>query len=126
MKNEDKQYALTVITNILKVMHNKEYENILNYVDECEVDDIGELFYYVQETLNLNGFDSFDEYGAPCNFHPKYKYSQINFYEFNDNSGFAVDYALTSNSKLADMCLQMEFLYTDDGLKSVFITVDPQ
>jgi len=27
---------------------------------------------------------------------------------------------------LADMCLQMEFLYTDDGLKSVFITVDPQ
>lgn len=44
----------------------------------------------------------------------------------NDNSGFAVDYALTSNSKLADMCLQMEFLYTDDGLKSVFITVDPK
>ena len=116
MKSEDKQYALTVITNILKVMHNKEYENILNYVD-----DIGELFYYVQETLNLNGFDSFDEYGAPCNFHPKYEYSQINFYEFKDNSGFAVDYALTSNSKLADMCLQIEFLYTDDGLK-VFLS----
>ncbi|MBD8034915.1 DUF7668 domain-containing protein [Solibacillus merdavium] len=126
MKTEDKQYALTVITNILKVMHNKEYENILNYVDESEVDDIGELFFYVQETLNLNGFDSFDEYGAPCNFNLKYEYSQINFYEFNDNSGFAVDYDLTSNSKLTDMCLQIEFLKTDDGLKSVFITVDPR
>ncbi|MBG9456563.1 hypothetical protein ABE61_21745 [Lysinibacillus sphaericus] len=126
MKSEDKQYALTVITNLLNVMHSKEYENILNYVDESEVDDIGELFYYVQETLNLNGFDSFDEYGAPCNFHPEYEYSQINFYEFNDNSGFAVDYDLTSNSKLVDMCLQMEFLYTDDGLKSVLIAVDPR
>ena len=126
MKTEDKQYALTVITNILKVMHNKEYENILNYVDESEVDDIGEFFFYVQETLNLNGFDSFDEYGAPCNFNLKYEYSQINFYEFNDNSGFAVDYDLTSNSELTDMCLQIEFLKTDDGLKSVFITVDPR
>jgi len=32
-----------------------EYEKILNYVDESKVDDIGELFYYVHETLNLNG-----------------------------------------------------------------------
>ncbi|AVK97112.1 hypothetical protein FCT18_05850 [Lysinibacillus sphaericus] len=126
MKSENKQYAITVITNILKVMHSKEYEKILNYVDESKVYDIGDLFHYVQETLNLNGLDSFDEYGAPCNFHPQYEYAQINFYEFKDNSGFAVDYDLTSNSKLADMCLQMEFLYTDNGLKSVFITVDPQ
>ncbi|MCS1382648.1 hypothetical protein NXZ75_10630 [Lysinibacillus sphaericus] len=50
MKSENKQYAITVITNILKVMHRKEYEKILNYVDESKVYDIGDLFHYVQET----------------------------------------------------------------------------
>ena len=128
MKNEDKEYALTVIKNVLKTMHNKKYMKILQYVDESEEDEVGmsELFNYVQETLESNGFDAVDEYGIPCNFYPGHEYSQAEFFEFDDGSGFAVDYNLTSNSELVDMSLQIEFLYIPGGLKSVFVTVDPQ
>ena len=46
--------------------------------------------------------------------------------EFDNNSGFAAEYDLTSDSELVDLCLQMKFLYQKSGLKSVFVTIDPQ
>ena len=44
----------------------------------------------------------------------------------DDGSGFKLDYDLTTDSELMDLSLQLEFLYADKGLKSIFITVDPQ
>lgn len=66
------------------------------------------------------------EYGAPCDFDPSYEYSQLNIYMSDDGSGFKLDYDLTTDSELMDLSLQLEFLYADKGLKSIFITVDPQ
>ena len=43
------------------------------------------------------------------------------------NMMIAVDYDLTSDSELVDMCLQMKFLYTaDGGMRSVFVGIDPR
>lgn len=125
MKN--KEQAISVIEKVLRSIHNQEYKSIVNYVDETEIEDLDSLFHFVQGTLELNGYGSIDEYGVPCNFHPKYEYSQMSFYEYDDNSGFAVDYDLTSGSELVDMCLQMKFLYTaDSGMRSVFVGIDPR
>ncbi len=45
----------------------------------------------------------------------------VEIYDYNDHSGFAVDYEMTSNSELSkDMTLQLEFLYTKDGYKVRF------
>ncbi len=126
MTNENKQKAITVIKNVLSVLHGKQYERILDYVDESEIEDIDSLFDCVQGTLEINGFDAIDEYGVPCNFNPKYEYSQMEFYEYDDKSGFVVEYDLTSESELVDLCLQMKFLYVDSGLKSIFKNIDPQ
>ena len=41
------------------------------------------------------------------------------------NSGFAVDYQMTSDSELVDLTLQLEFLYTKSGLEIVFVGIDP-
>lgn len=125
MKN--KEQAISVIEKVLQSIHNEEYKRIVNYVDETEIEDLDSLFHFVRGTLELNGYGSIDEYGVPCNFHPKYEYSQMSFYEYDDNSGFAVDYDLTSGSELVDMCLQMKFLYTaDGGMRSVFVGIDPR
>ena len=125
MKN--KEQAISVIKKVLQLIHNEEYKSIVNYVDETEIEDLDLLFHFVQGSLELNGYDSIDEYGVPCNFHPKYEYSQMSFYEYDDNSGFAVDYDLTSSSELVDLCLQMKFLYTaDGGMRSVFVGIDPR
>lgn len=127
MDTRYKENAIKVIEKVLWSIHNKEYKAIVNHVDETEKGDMDSLFQFVQGTLELNGYDSIDEYGVPCDFHPKYEYSQMNFYEFDDNSGFAVDYDLTSNSELVDLCLQMKFLYiADGGMRSVFIGIDPR
>lgn len=89
-----KENAIKVIEKVLRSIHNEEYKSIVSYVDKTEIEDMDSLFHFVQGTLELNGYDSIDEYGVPCNFHPEYKYSQMSFYEYDDNSGFAVDYDL--------------------------------
>lgn len=113
-----REKVIEVITNILKDIHLK------NYVDESEIDDLNEFFGYVEKTLELNDYDTIDEYGVACNFHPPYEYSQLEIYDYNDHSGFAVDYEMTSNSELVDMTLQLEFLYTKDGYKVRFLNID--
>ena len=119
-----KEKVIDVITNILKAIHLKKYEDIMNYVDESEIDDLNEFFGYVEKTLELNDFDTIDEYGVECNFHPPYEYSQLEIYDYDNQTGFAVDYDLTSNSELVDMVLQAEFLYTDNGYTVRFLNVD--
>ena len=120
-----KEKVIDVITNILKAIHLKKYEDIMNYVDESEIDDLNEFFGYVEKTLELNDFDTIDEYGVECNFHPPYEYSQLEIYDYDNQTGFAVDYDLTSNSELVYMMLQVEFLYTDNGYTVRFLDVDP-
>ena len=60
-KKRDDSYkrekVIEVITNILKDIHLKNYEDIKNYVDEFEIDDLNEFFGYVEKTLELNDFD---------------------------------------------------------------------
>ena len=65
------------------------------------------------------------KYGVECNFHPNYEYSQLQVYEFNDQTGFVVEYAMTSDSELVDLTLQLEFLYNNDGYKITSVDVDP-
>ena len=119
-----KEKVIDVITNILKAIHLKKYEDIMNYVDESEIDDLNEFFGYVEKTLELNDFDTIDEYGVECNFHPPYEYSQLEIYDYDNQTGFAVDYDLTSNSELVYMMLQVEFLYSDNGYTVRFLNVD--
>ena len=119
-----KEKVIDVITNILKAIHLKKYEDIMNYVDESEIDDLNEFFGHVEKTLELNDFDTIDEYGVECNFHPPYEYSQLEIYDYDNQTGFAVDYDLTSNSELVYMMLQVEFLYSDNGYTVRFLNVD--
>ena len=124
-ESDEAEKVIEVITKILKAIHLKKYEEIIDYVDESEVDDLNEMFECVEKSLEYNGFGSIDEYGAACNFHPQYEYSQLYIYEYDNNSGFAVDYQMTSDSELVDLTLQLEFLYTKSGFKTVFVGIDP-
>ena len=122
----NKEKAIEVITNILAAFHKKEYSKVMEYVDESEIDDLPSLFECIDETLKENGFNTIDEYGVPCNFHPKYEYSQLSVYEYADHSGFTVDYEMTSNSELVDLTLQLKFLYTNSGFHIILLNVEPQ
>ena len=122
-QNEEK--VIEVLKKILRAIHLNNYSEIMDCVDGSEVDDVRELLEYIDDSLQLNDFDKIDEYGVECNFHPNYEYSQLQVYESNDQTGFAVEYQMTSDSELVDLTLQLEFLYNEDGFKLTSIDVDP-
>ena len=122
-KNEEK--VIEVLKKILRAIHLNNCRDIMDCVDGSEADDVRELLKYIDDSLQLNDFDKIDEYGVECNFHPTYEYSQLQVYEFNDQTGFAVEYQMTSDSELVDLTLQLEFLYNEDGFKLTSIDVDP-
>ncbi len=128
ISKEHQDMAIETVRNILHLFHEKRYDEVPAAVDESEVEDLTRfLREYIQGTLDLNEMDSFDEYGAPCNFHPQYEYHQLHFFPYTDGSGFAVDYEMTAGAELAQLVLQLVFLYQPDGsLRRVFHTVDPQ
>lgn len=127
MTEQHKEQAIEAVKNICHVLHEKRYEDLPSCVDEMEWDNTDEIRECIQGTLEMNDFDVFDEYGVPCNFKPQYEYHhEVTFFEYKDGSGFAVDYDLTSGGELVYLTLQLEFLYENGGLKSIFRTIDPQ
>ena len=122
---QKEEKVIEVLKKILRAIRLNNYSEIIDCVDGSEVDDVRELLEYIDDSLQLNDFDKIDEYGVECNFHPNYEYSQLQVYEFNDQTGFAVEYQMTSNSELVDLTLKLEFLYQEDGYNITSIDVDP-
>ena len=112
IKNQHIDDALTVLENILESMSSDAYDEISSHVDEIEWDDIND-FKQIIDT-KLEG-EPVDEYGTPCNFDPDYEYSQECFFTHDDNSGFVLEYDITSNEEMADLTLILEFDYNEDG-----------
>ena len=122
---QKEEKVIEVLKKILRAIRLNNYSEIIDCVDGSEVDDVRELLEYIDDSLQLNDFDKIDEYGVECNFNPNYEYSQLQVYEFNDQTGFAVEYQMTSDSELVDLTLQLEFLYQEDDYKITSIDVDP-
>ena len=122
---QKEEKVIEVLKKILRAIRLNNYSEIIDCVDGSEVDDVRELLEYIDDSLQLNDCDKIDEYGVECNFHPNYEYFQLQVYEFNDQTGFAVEYQMTSDSELVDLTLQLEFLYQEDGYKITSIDVDP-
>ena len=113
--------AIETVKKILHILHEKRYEDLPSCVDEMEWSDTAQIRECIQGTLDIN---TFDEYGVPCNFHPRYEYHhKVDFYEHSD--GFWAEYDLTSGGELVNLRLQLKFLYLKDGLKCIFHTIDP-
>ena len=127
MTQEHKELAIQTVKGILHALHEKRYEDLPSCVDEMEWDDTEQIRACIQGTLDINGFDAFDEDGVPCTFKPQYEYHhEVMFFEYKDGSGFAADYELTSGGDLTYLTLQLEFLYENGGLKRIFHTIDPE
>ncbi|MBD5159820.1 MAG: hypothetical protein HDT23_06225 [Ruminococcus sp.] len=78
---------------------------------------------FIEGCLELNELSHIDKYDVPCNFNPKYEYHQLKVYVYNNGKGFATDYDLTTDSEINDFTLQMEFLFTDKGIKAYILDV---
>lgn len=112
---EEKQMAEkkaeTIIKKVVDLLSEKRYEDVASAV---EINSLTgkELREQVEGYLKLNGLSHIDGYDIECKPSPNPAYKQLNFYYYNNGSGFHVDYDLSTNAELNDLTLQMEFLYS--------------
>lgn len=115
------QKAIEILKQVVDALAEKRYEDIPKLA-EMEHWTPGMLRDHVAEHLRLCGLSRMDGWTEervtsptnPC-------YQQLNFYHFNNGSGFAVDYELARGGELSDMTLQMEFFYEGEGLRAFFL-----
>ncbi len=115
------QKAIEILKQVVDALAEKRYEDIPKLA-EMEHWPPGMLRDHAAEHLQLCGLsriDGWTEERAASPTNPCYQ--QLNFYHFNNGSGLAVDYGLTSDGERNDLTLQMEFLYEGEGLRAVFL-----
>lgn len=115
------QKAIEILKQVVDALAEKRYEDIPELA-EMKHWTPGMLRDHMAEHLQLCGLsrmDGWTEERAASPTNPCYQ--QLNFYHFNNGSGLAVDYDLTSDGKLNDLTLQMEFFYEGEGLRAFFL-----
>lgn len=126
MTEQEVEQITKVVKDILHALHERKYKDLSACVDEMEWNDTEEIGEIMDLNLEAKELDFFDEYGAPCNFHPAYEYHQLHMHEYSDKQGIWADYDITGNGgEMADLVLQLKFLRRDGGLHSIFICIDP-
>ena len=117
---------LEILKRVLSDLHQKKYKNILKYVDtQDDFDLLDFLENDLEDTLEDYGYEALDEYGTLDDEDDKIE--RLDIYEFNDGTGFSIDYFLSADQELTDLVLQLDFLYTNKspkGIRCVFRDID--
>ena len=99
---------------VVNLIAANDYEDIADIISQTDIS-YTDLQIFVQTYLDMNELDGVDGYDVECNFNPDYEYHQLSVYPFDDESGFAADYDLTTGGELNDMTLQLEFKKIEGG-----------
>ena len=126
MEERIRQEFIEILKRLLSDLHNKKYEDIVKYVETS--DDLDLMDYLkndLEETLEDYGYEAIDEYGTLIEEEDKIE--RLDIYEFNDGTGFSIDYILSADQELTDFVLQLDFVYTNkspNGIRCVFGDID--
>ena len=112
-----------IIKQVVDCLSEKRYDYMEHYADFENGWTAEDMEKFIEGCLELNELSHIDKYDVPCNFNPKYEYHQLKVYVYNNGKGFATDYDLTTDSEINDFTLQMEFLFTDKGIKAYILDV---
>lgn len=113
-KQEAERSAEPVVREIVNCIAERRYADIEKYA-EFEYLSLSEFTELIEGFLEINELPYMDRFEVPCTFKPAYEYHQLHCIVRNDDSGFHVDYDLTTDGELNDLTLQMDFLFTESG-----------
>ncbi len=126
MENKVKEKFIGILKRILLDLHNKNYKEILTYVESPEDFDLLDFLETdIEEILEDYDYSSIDEYGVAVEGQEDSERLQV--YEFDDGSGFTIDYILSADEDMMDLVLQLDFFFIDrakEELKCVFRDID--
>ena len=108
MENKVKEKFIGILKRILLDLHNKNYKEILTYVESPEDFDLLDFLETdIEEILEDYDYSSIDEYGVAVEGQEDSERLQV--YEFDDGSGFTIDYILSADEDMMDLVLQLDF-----------------
>lgn len=105
-----------ILKRVVDDLHKKDYEDISKCIDTTKRADINEFFLAFEEQLDIYEYESIDDFETECENH---ELEQIEIFELEDESGFRVDYVLTSDGMETEFILQLDFFYFDSEKKEI-------
>ena len=120
------QKAIEILKQVVDALADERYDDIAELAElgvwpPEKLRDIMKEYLQVCGNHHFSHIDHWSEERTVSSLNQSY--AQLTFYHFNNGSGFHVDYDLTTDGKLNDLTLQMEFLYEGEGLRAVFLDV---
>lgn len=110
--NTNKEKAKKILEEVLDAFHEKRYKDVVSIVDEVALDGFEDALECIEEMIDPDTIDRINEEAF------------IEFYEFEDESGFSMEYQLTCCGDYIDFVLVLDFAYDEGGLKSILRTID--
>lgn len=111
---EKRDFAISLLKQILTALHEKRFADAVNLVDECtlSVDDIIE---FVQGTVELNEFDTIDEY----------REKNIAYTTDEDDEPFQIDYYIEADGgNDVPLIIQLKIEYQGDSRRTI-LDIEP-
>ena len=124
MKKEIEIEVINILKRVLYDLHNKNYKKILEYIDYENFPDLLEFLEKDLEEI-LEDYEAIDEYGTIIDETDTAERFEI--FEFNDGTGFAVEYFISADEELTQLVLQLDFEYVGDlneNIKCSFRGID--
>lgn len=126
MKKEIEIEVINILKRVLHDLHNKNYKEILEYIDYENFPDLLEFLENdLEEILEDYDYELIDEYGTIVDETDKAERFEI--FEFSDGTGFAVEYFISADEELTQLVLQLDFEYVGDlneNIKCSFRSID--
>ncbi len=113
-KGKEQDSFIAFIEHALGILSKKEYKSFLSLFDNSRLaeQDLIRALQYLDETCPVLKIDD------PALM--KSNQQEINLIAFNDGSGYYMDYDLTTNGKINDLTLQVEFKKEGEGYIVLF------
>ena len=114
-KERIEQQAKNILREVLVKLHNKDYERVEEVVDELKMGMKGllDIMGCVEEMMDPE--DSIDELSAD---------EDINFFETFNEADYRINYMLKSYGDKLGVYMDLDFIVTETGIKSVLRTID--
>lgn len=109
----NKESAIKKLEEVLDAFHEKRYKDVWSIVDEVALEKFEDALECIETMIDPDDIDRLDNEEL------------MEFYEFEDGSGFCIDYPLTCcGDSISDIFLVLDFTYDENGIKSILRTID--
>ncbi len=109
----NKEKAKKILGEVLDAFHEKRYKDVPSIVDEVALEGFEDALECIEMMIDPDTIDKMDNEEL------------MDFYEFEDGSGFSIDYQLACCGEIIDdIVLVLDFVYDDSEIKSILHTID--